>query len=129
MEISHLVKTLNCLMSQSYNKKSLWLMITRKINHSIHRLHVMSIISILIDEMTKELKSGGEIKIPNFGTLRLNDLKPKKIRSISTNKIKFARRTKSLRFRLSKKISKYLSNKSLEEMRNSVEICEEKQEQ
>jgi len=116
-------------MSQSYNKNSLWLMITKTINHSIHRLHVMSIISILIDEMIKELKNGKEIKIPNFGTLKVNDLKPKKIRSIATNKIKFARRTKSLRFKLTRKISKYLSNKSLEEMRNSVETCEEKQEQ
>jgi nucleoid DNA-binding protein len=104
-------------------------MITKKINHSIHRLHVMSIISVLIDEMIKELKRGGEIKIPNFGTLKINDLKPKKIRSISTNKIKFAKRTKSLRFRLSKKISKYLSDRSLEEMRNAVKTCEEKQEQ
>lgn len=104
-------------------------MITKKINHSIHRLHVMSIISVLIDEMIKELKRGGEIKIPNFGTLKINNLKPKKIRSISTNKIKFAKRTKSLRFRLSKKISKYLSDRSLEEMRNAVETCEEKQEQ
>lgn len=119
----------NYLMSQSYNKNSLWLMITKTINHSIHRLHVMSIISILIDEMIKELKNGKEIKIPNFGTLKVNDLKPKKIRSIATNKIKFARRTKSLRFKLTRKISKYLSNKSLEEMRNSVETCEEKQEQ
>jgi len=97
--------------------------------HSIHRLHVVSIMSILIEELIKDLMQGKDIKIPNFGTFRLKELKPKKIKNITTKEIKFARRTNALRFRLTRKLSRYLSKRSLEEMKKSVEICEENQEQ
>lgn len=116
-------------MNQKYNKQKLWWFITRRINHSVHRLHVISIINILIEELVKELRIGNEIKLPNFGIFKIKELKPKKIRNIATKDIKFVKRTKALRFRLSRKISKYLSNKSLEKMKNSVKICEENQEQ
>lgn len=116
-------------MKQNYSKTDLWHMVAKRINHNVHRLHVISIITILIEEIIKDLKLGKEVKIPNFGILRLKDLKPKKIRSISTKEIKFVKRTKSLRFRLSRNLSKYLSTRSLEQMKNSVETCEEKQEQ
>jgi nucleoid DNA-binding protein len=111
------------------NKTSLWRLVTKRINHGVHRLHVISIISILIEEIIKDLKQGKDVKITNFGTFKLKELKPKKVRSIATKQIKFVGRTKSLRFRLTRRLSKYLSNKSLDDMRNSVEICEEKQEQ
>lgn len=114
---------------QRFTKNKLWGLVSKKLNYSIHRLHILSIINILIDEMIKELKQGNEIKIPGFGTFTVNELKPKKIRSVVSKKIKFAQRTKSLRFRLSRTLSKYLSKRSVEEMKKSVEICEEKQEQ
>ena len=100
------------------NKSTLWVLITKKINYSVHRLHVRTIVRILIEELIKDLKQGKEIKIINFGIFKLKDLKPKKIRSVSTKKIKFVKRTKSLRLKLTRTISKYLSNKSLEEMKN-----------
>jgi nucleoid DNA-binding protein len=116
-------------MRQRYTKNKLWLLITKRINHSVHRLHVLSIISILIEEIIAELKSGKEVKISNFGTFRISKLKPKKIISVATKEVAFAKKTKALRFRLTRRLSKYLSIKSLEKMKNSVEICEENQDQ
>lgn len=125
MELWHSVQISSYSMNQSHNKHSLWIMITKKIDHGVHRLHVASVVSILIDEMIKELKRGGSINIHNFGTFVLNDLKPKKIRSIHTNQIKFAKRTKALRFKLTRKIKRYLSRNSINEMKNAVKICED----
>lgn len=124
-----MVKITNYLMKQKVNKSKLWALVCNKIGYTIHRLHVLSVINILIDEMIKELKSGKEIKIKNFGVVQLNILKPKKIRSVATNNIKFVKRTKSLRFRLARRLAKFLSRKSIEEMKKSVDICEENQEQ
>lgn len=116
-------------MNRNYNQKSLWELILKRIDHDIHVHHVRSIMRILIDEISKELISGSEIKILNFGTLKIQELKPKKIRNIATKKITFTKRVKILRFKLTRRYAKYLSNKSLDDMRNSVEVCEEKQEQ
>lgn len=124
-----MAQTSNTSTNQRFTKNKLWALVSKKINHSIHRLHIISVINILIDEMIKELKRGNKIKIPGFGTFSINELKPKKIRSVVSKKIKFAQRTKSLRFRLSRNLSKYLSTRSIEKMKKSVEVCEEKQEQ
>jgi nucleoid DNA-binding protein len=95
-------------MNQKITKNKLRDIISRKISHKVHRIHILSIINILIDEMIKELKSGKDIKILGLGTFSLNDLKSKKIINVVSKKIKFTKRTKSLRFRLSKSLSKYL---------------------
>lgn len=104
-------------MNKKYDKKKLYSLIARNINFSIHKLHIISIIGILIDELSKDLLLGNKINIPNFGILRLNDIKTKKIISILTKEIRFTKRTKALRLKLTKKISKYLLVKSLEDMK------------
>lgn len=110
-----------------FNKTIIWQMVSRKINHSIHRLHVLAIINIFLEEFAKDLIAGKKIRIPNFGTFQLNELLPKKTRSIYSNEIKFVKRTKALRLKLDKKLAKYLSNKSIEDMK--AKTCEEKQDQ
>jgi nucleoid DNA-binding protein len=62
----------------------------------------------LIEELIFELKNGNKIIIPNFGILEIKNLKPKKIKSIKTGKLKFAKKTKALRFSLARKLSKFL---------------------
>jgi nucleoid DNA-binding protein len=87
------------------NKKYILDEISKRLNQSIHKSHIRSIINILIEEIVKELKNGNDIIIKGFGNLSLKKLKVRKMISINNN-IKFARRTKSLRFSLTRKISK-----------------------
>jgi nucleoid DNA-binding protein len=94
--------------------------VSKKSGYTIHKLHIFAIINILIDEMIKELKTGKPIKIEGFGTFHLNSLKPKKIRSVYSKKIKFAQKTKSLRFKLTKDLSKYLIEKSIKDMKDKI---------
>jgi nucleoid DNA-binding protein len=97
-------------MAQNVNKRKLWSLIIKDINYIIHYSHVFSVINILIDELVKELRNDKEIHIGNFGRFKLVDLKPKKIINIATGKIKFVKKTKALRFKISKKLIKLLFN-------------------
>ena len=94
------------------NKTTLWKFVSKQINHKIHRLHVMSVVSILLEELIRELKLGNKINIGNFGTFELRELRPKKVRNIATKQIKFVGKTKALRLKLSKKLLKYLLGRS-----------------
>lgn len=91
-------------------------------------MHIFSIINIFFDEIARELNSGAEINIPNFGIFKIKTLKSKRIRSVYSDKLKMVKKTKVLRFKLDKKLNKYLVKKSFEDMKNMVKICEEKQE-
>jgi nucleoid DNA-binding protein len=108
-----------------YNKKTLWRLIVKNANKKVHSLHIISILNILIEEIVKELKLGNNIEIKNFGTLKVNKIKPKKILAVNTREITFIKSIKLLRFTLSKEIAKYLSNKSIEDMKSK---CSENQE-
>jgi nucleoid DNA-binding protein len=110
-----------------YNKKGLWKLIIKNAHSKIHRLHTISIINILIEEIVDELKSGNEIDIENFGTLKIKKIKPKKITTVNEKKIKFVKGIYLLRFVLPPHISKYLSKKSLEKLKGSGE-CKKSQE-
>lgn len=117
---------MNSLENRKLNKKHLWNLIAKKLNHSIHRLHIFSIINLLIDELFIHLNNGGKIDIPNFGILEVKQIKSKKIRSIASGQIKFVKKTKVLRFSLARKFIKFLSKKSINDIKK-VNICEEKQ--
>lgn len=91
------------------NKRQLWLLIIKELNHCVHNAHIFSIINILVEELIKELLVGNEIKIINFGTFYIKTINPKKIKSVISGNIMTTRKTKALRFRLSSKLVKYLS--------------------
>ena len=109
------------LMSRSIDKKKLWRLIIKDLNYSIHISHIFSVINILIDELIRELKSGKEISIKNFGVFKIKTLKPKKIISVRTGKVKFVERTKALRFVIAKRLTKLI--------RKSIPKCGEKKDQ
>lgn len=95
--------------SSRIDKYKLFNLVFQKLN--IHRLHVFSVLNILIDELIKELRTGNSIKINNFGEFKLKSIKPKKIRNIATGQIKFIKTTKVLRFKLADKLVKLLGKK------------------
>lgn len=81
-----------------YKKSDLIKLISKKVK--INKLHTLSVVNILIEEIITELKNNNKIIIRNFGYFIVNKLKPKKIKSIVNNKIKFVNSTYALRFRL-----------------------------
>lgn len=90
----------------SISKKVLWQYVNLKINRSIHHAHVYSVISILFDEMVRDLVNGKEIKIGNFGTLILKQMKPRKYHNVRHKQVMQSRGSKILRFSFALKIRK-----------------------
>jgi nucleoid DNA-binding protein len=90
------------------NKRQLWLLIIKELNHCVHNAHILSVINILLDEMVKELLFGNEIKIINFGTFYIKRIKPKRIKSVASGNITTTKGTNAIRFRLSHKLAREL---------------------
>lgn len=70
--------------------------------------------------MIKDLLAGNKIKIINFGSFFLKDLKPRKFLDLTTRKMRLSSGSKALRFKISKNLSKFI---------NSVKECDNEQDQ
>lgn len=95
-------------MSLSISKRDLWHYVNRKIKRLIHHYHVFSVISILFEEMVKDLKAGKEIKIVNLGTLMLKDTLPRKYHDVRFHQIMESTGNRVMRLFLAKPIRKKL---------------------
>jgi nucleoid DNA-binding protein len=92
----------------SISKRFLWHYVNKKINRIVHHAHVLSIISILFEELLADLKAGKIIKIHNFGILTLKKMKPKTYFNVKERKFMQSGGGKVLKFTLSPKIKKKL---------------------
>lgn len=90
----------------SINKRIIWRYVNKKINGIIHSYHVFSIISILFDEIIKDLKAGKEIKIFNFGLLSTKSTKPRMYHNVSSRTFMQSPGYKIIRFSLAPQIRK-----------------------
>jgi|SRR6185369_4572689 len=95
-------------MSLSVSKRDLWHFVNRKIKRLIHHYHVFSVISILFEEMVRDLKAGKEIKIVNLGTLMLKDTPPRKYHDVRFNQVMESPGHRVMRLFLAKPIRKKL---------------------
>lgn len=101
---------MNKLFNDNVSKRSFWKYVNKKIKRSIHYYHVFSVISILFEEIVKDLQDEKEIKIFNFGTIILKKTKPKKYYDVRFQKIMQAGAHKLMKFKLDKKIRNKLCN-------------------
>jgi nucleoid DNA-binding protein len=92
----------------SIDKRILWRYINKKINNIIHNYHVFGVISILFDEIIKDLKAGKAIKIYNFGTLILKKTKPRRYHNVFSKEFSVSPGYKIIRFTLAPQIRKKL---------------------
>jgi nucleoid DNA-binding protein len=90
----------------SVSKRKLWQYVNIKINRIIHHYHVFSVIAILFDEMISDLKAGKDIKIHNFGVLKLKKLKSRRHFNVVQQKVVLSKPHKILRFLLAPHIRK-----------------------
>lgn len=92
----------------SISKRYLWRYVNQKINRIVHHYQVFSIITILFEEILLDLKSGKNIKIDNFGTLSLQEMKPRRHFDIVRNEVRLSDGHQILRFFLAKSFKKKL---------------------
>lgn len=107
-------------MDELFTKLKITQLVSKYTNGFVHRLHIMSVINIFIDEMIIELKNFSNIKITGLGTFSIVELKPKRIRSVVSGEIKFAAKTKSLRFTLDRKLERFLLAKKIVDLTNCL---------
>lgn len=88
----------------SISRKILWQYVNLKINRVINFAHVYSVIVILFDEMIKELVKGSEIKIFNFGTLKIKKTKPRMYFDINQRRMMKSKGNNNMYFSFSPKI-------------------------
>jgi len=94
----------------SVDKRILWRFVNRKIKRIIHHFHVFAIITILFDEIIQDLKNGKSIKIFNFGTLSLKQMKPRKYFDVRHQQVMESQGNRILRFSLATSVRKKLVN-------------------
>lgn len=94
----------------SINKRMLWRYVNGKLNHSINHAHVFSVICILFEELFEDFKNGKDVKIYNFGTFQIRQMKPRRYHHVKLLKMMESCGYKILRFSLSKKIRTKLCN-------------------
>jgi nucleoid DNA-binding protein len=92
--------------SNSISKLVFWRYVNKKIKRSINHYHVLSVITILFEEMLTDLKEGKEIEIFNLGTLTLWPTKPRKYYNVVFQKVMQSEGHKILRFILAPPLSK-----------------------
>lgn len=95
-------------MSQILNvdKRGLWRLVNRKFKGLIHHYHVLAIITILFDEIVKDLKEGKVLRILNLGNITLKKMGPRYYHNVRQRKMVYSEGYKILRFSLSSKIRK-----------------------
>lgn len=96
------------MFTENISKRCLWRLINKKIKRLIHNYHVFSIISILFEEIIKDLIDGKSLKIHNFGTLELVKTKPKKYHDVRFKKVMESKGNMIMKFSLARKIKKKL---------------------
>lgn len=107
----------------SISKRILWRFVNQKIRRLVNSAHVFSVMTILFEEILKDLKRGKEIRLFNFGKLSLNPTKPRKYFDVRYQKVMQSKGHRILRFilapALNKKLRQHLNiDKNIEDDHN-----------
>jgi nucleoid DNA-binding protein len=90
------------------SKRIFWRYVNQKIKRTIHHYHVFSVITILFEEMLKDLKDGKDVNIFNFGLLSLKETKPRLYHDVNKREVVLSGKHKILKFKFATKIKKKL---------------------
>lgn len=95
---------------KNVDRRFLWQYVGRKLRGKVLVVHVMSVVNILLDELTKELLTVGSIKIGNFGKMFFKQMKSRRHYDFSRKKIMESKGKAILRFKLNKKAQVIITN-------------------
>ena len=109
-------------MNKEYSKREFWRFLNIKIKRSVHHYKVYSIMSVLFEEIVKDLVEGKTLNIVNFGKLKLKTTNPRKYFNFVLGKTATCEKHKRiLRFTLEKKIKlKLISLLDLDKSKEDV---------
>jgi nucleoid DNA-binding protein len=92
----------------SVSKRDLWHYVNRKIKRLIHHYHVFAVISILFEELVRDLRAGKEVKIVNLGTFLLKEMPPRRYHDVRFHQMMQSPGYRVMRLFLAKPIRKKL---------------------
>lgn len=101
------------------NKKKLWRLINKSINRSIEAPHVFAVINILFEELLKDFKEGKELKIHNFGLMKLTLNEVQRSFNVIKQTVTLGKPSKMFKFKMGKQIK----NKIVEHLDKFGEDC------
>lgn len=84
--------------------RQLWYYVNHKTNRVVNALHVLTVVNLLIEELVQDLKDNKEIKIFNFATISLEQMKSRPYIDIATKTKKMSKPNKKLTFKLNKNV-------------------------
>lgn len=87
-------------------------------DHFVHQLHILAVITILIDEIRKDLLDGKIIKIQNFGTFKLKQTNRRTFKSVVTNNIETSKQKNKLELKLIPKLTRFISENIDKELKH-----------
>ena len=88
---------------KNINKRQFCNIVANKIGPTINKAHIISVVSILFEEIFKDLAAGLKFKIGNFGTFFLKKMKPRKFFNVTEMKVTESIGNKIFKFKFSKK--------------------------
>jgi nucleoid DNA-binding protein len=94
--------------SSGVSKRDLWRFVNRKIKRLIHHYHVFAVITILFEEMLKDLKQGKSIRVVNLGTISLKPTQPRWYHNVYLRKMVLSPGNRVLKFVLAPTVHKKL---------------------
>ena len=90
----------------------------KHMDHFVHQLHILAVITILIDEIRKDLLDGKIIKIQNFGTFKLKQTNSRTFKSVVTNNIETSQQKNKLELKLTPKLARFISENIDKELKH-----------
>lgn len=90
----------------SISKYKLWKYVNKKVNRIVNRFHVLSVISILFEEMITDLKNNKKVKIFNFGEFELKKTPTRNFFNVFTRQMYTSGGFRLLKFKLNSKVRK-----------------------
>ncbi len=90
--------------SKILNKRNLSFLVAKKLNHTIHHIHIANVISMFIDEFMIELQQKEQINISNFCSFKLEKSKPRKFHNVRKRRFAVSSGTSLLKIKLSRSL-------------------------
>lgn len=91
-------------LSRTLNKRKLTFLVAKKLNHTIHHIHVANIISMFVDEFVSELEQKEKINIPNFCSFKLEQSKPRKFHNVQKRRFAISTGKSIIKIKLSRSL-------------------------
>lgn len=96
--------------AENISRRTFAFYINKKVDHIIHSYHILSIITLLFEELLQDLKKKKEIKVFNLGSLFIEETKPRWYYDLFKKEKRFSSTNNIIRFVLCEKLNKIIQD-------------------